>query len=368
MIGLTAVLLPAVAPSWRRRDYALCLLIAGIVALPWLLIWPLALYRRSPALFMDWFWINNFGRFWGFVQLGAEKTEPWYYLHTIPWQTWPALPLAMLSLWRTRRTGLQHRAVQLGVLAIAVILLVLNAAAVARDIYALSILIPLAVLAARAVDELPRRVDTFFTSLSLLLFGTLAVSIWAIWLIMIERGAPPSISWLAKYLPLEYHARFSAPAFALALVFTVAFVLAVIALRAARFRAVAIGAVGVTLIWAQLNSLWLPWIDYAKSYRSMAVSLRAALPAHYDCIASEGLGESQRGMLDYFEGIDTQRLETQARADCHWLLIETNGVAPDSAPGSNWREVWQGTRPGDNKERHRLYQKIASNAHHDPHI
>lgn len=212
MIGLTALLLPLVAPSWRRREYALCLLIAGITALPWILIWPLALYRHSPELFMDWFWINNFGRFWGFVQLGAEKTEPWYYLHTIPWQTWPALPLAAFSLWRTGQTGLHHRAVQLGILAIVVILLVLNVAAVARDVYALSILIPLAVLAARAVDELPRRIDAVITSVSLWLFGTLALSIWAIWLIMIERGTPPSIGWLAKYLPMDYHAKFSAPA------------------------------------------------------------------------------------------------------------------------------------------------------------
>lgn len=125
---------------------------------------------------------------------------------------------------------------------------------------------------------------------------------------------------------------------------------------------------GTTLIWAQLNTLWLPWIDYAKSYRSMAMSLRAALPAHFDCIVSEGLGESQRAMLDYFDGIDTQRLETWPLADCRWLLVETNGAAHDPVPGSNWREIWQGTRPGDNKERHRLYQKIASNTHTNSHV
>ncbi|MHB8471706.1 MAG: ArnT family glycosyltransferase [Gammaproteobacteria bacterium] len=368
MIGLTALLLPIVAPSWRRRAYAQCLLIASVAALPWLLIWPIGLYRRSPELFMDWFWVNNFGRFWGFVQLGAEKTEPWYYLHTIPWQTWPALPLALFTLWRMGRDGLSNRAVQLGALAVLVIVLVLNAAAVARDVYALSILIPLAVLAARAVDELPRRVDALASSVSLFFFGALAVVIWVIWLIMIKQGTPPSIAWLARYLPMDYHAQFSALAFVIALAFTLAFALAVRALRHARFRAVAIGALGTTLIWAQLNTLWLPWIDYAKSYRSMAVSLRAALPAHYDCIASAGLGESQRAMLDYFEGIDTRRLEKQPMADCRLLLVQSNGAAHDWVPGQNWREIWRGTRPGDSKERHRLYQKIVASTHTDARV
>lgn len=75
VLGITALLLPLVAQDWRRRDYVTTLFVAGLVALPWLLIWPCALYQRSPDLFKVLLWDNNFGRYLGFARLGAERTD-----------------------------------------------------------------------------------------------------------------------------------------------------------------------------------------------------------------------------------------------------------------------------------------------------
>jgi len=47
-----------------------------------------------PELFMQWFWVNNLGRYFGFAHLGAQS-EPWFYTRTLPWFAWPALPLAL---------------------------------------------------------------------------------------------------------------------------------------------------------------------------------------------------------------------------------------------------------------------------------
>lgn len=362
MIGITAVLLPVVATIWRRRAYAWSLLVAAVAALPWLLIWPMALYQRSPELFMKWLWLNNIGRFAGFARNGAEKTDAWYYLHTIPWQAWPAWPLALFALWHVGRTDAKNGAVQLTVLATLVIVTVLNAAAVARDIYALPILVPLSVLAARALDDLPARVVTVLSGFSMLLFGLLAAVVWLVWMYMVETGAPPQIAALGPYLPLDYHAHFTAPSFVVALVLTVLWLIAARWVRHSSLRFIATWCLGVILLWAQLNTLWLPWLDDAKSYRSMAVSLRNALPRNYDCVASIGLGESQRGMLDYMIDLKTQRLEVHPEARCELMLVQTNGHADDRSPGTGWRKIWQSTRPGDTKELHRLYVRSTAYA------
>lgn len=361
MIGITAVLLPAVSASWHRRAYAECLMVAMVAALPWLLIWPLALYERSPELFMNWLWLNNLGRFAGFARLGAEKTETGYYLQTLPWQAWPTLPLALFALWRVGRAGFKTCAVQLTVLAVLVILAVLNAAAVARDIYALPILVPLSVLAARALDDLPARVVTALSWVNMLLFGTLAAVVWLVWTFMIRTGAPPQIAALSPYLPLDFQPHFAALPFVAALVLTVLWLIAMVRIHHSSLCIITTWSLGVVLVWGQLSTIMLPWLDYAKSYRSMTVSLRNALPLKHDCIASIGLGESQRGMLDYMDDLDTRRFETNLGADnCELLLVENNGKTPDTDPGPGWQEIWQGTRPGDTKERHRLYERTTA--------
>src|SRR5256886_17521384 len=96
--------------------------------MPWLTLWPYARYRRSPELFMQWLWINSFGRYFGFAHLGAES-EPWFYTRTLPWFAWPALPLALWSAWRLGPQGLKRPELQLPVLALIVMLAALGASA-----------------------------------------------------------------------------------------------------------------------------------------------------------------------------------------------------------------------------------------------
>jgi len=85
-------------------------------------------------------------------------------------------------------------------------------------------------------------------------------------------------------------------------------------------RAVVNWASGITLIWILAMTLWLPWLDSGKSYRNMIVSLKAAMPAQYNCVArNTTLGDSQRAMLHYFGDIITRR--DSARV-CELRLIQ----------------------------------------------
>ena len=104
-----AALLLLVDVDFRRAAYRRTLAKAAVFALPWIVVWPIMLYARGPELFIEWFWENNIGRFAGFSvpHLGAAHAKGfWWY--TIPWFTFPALPIAVLAL-RRALTPLQRR-------------------------------------------------------------------------------------------------------------------------------------------------------------------------------------------------------------------------------------------------------------------
>ena len=145
VFGILAVLLP-LYPAWRNRNYLVCLAIAALACAPWLLIWPLALYNKSPALFNEWLMVNNFGRFLGTNEIGPPADSA-HYLRILPWYALPALPLAAWALWRARLAGLLSPAYALPLTGFAVIFVVLSASADARELYALPLVLPLALLA-----------------------------------------------------------------------------------------------------------------------------------------------------------------------------------------------------------------------------
>src|SRR5262249_55364892 len=145
-------------PAWRSRRYAISLGWALLAFLPWALIWPTLLYLRSNALFHEWFWVNNFGRFSGSAGLGGVL-DHWHYLKALPWFALPTLPLAAWTLWHAGRNRAELRSaeLQMPLTVFLVMLAVLSAASSARTLYALPMLVPLAILAALALDSLPQR-------------------------------------------------------------------------------------------------------------------------------------------------------------------------------------------------------------------
>ena len=101
ILGVSALVLPVLFAPWRSRTYLRALLIAAAAVLPWVLVWPTALYLRDPDLFMLWFWDNNFGRYLGFVELGPPVKDL-FWLRTFPWVTFPVSLLALWTLWARR--------------------------------------------------------------------------------------------------------------------------------------------------------------------------------------------------------------------------------------------------------------------------
>jgi len=356
VIGIVALLLPALSKPWRSRNYAVSLLVAAAAVLPWLTLWPWALYQRSPQLFMDWLWTNNFGRFLGFSGLGPGG-ESAFYLKILPWYAWPALPLALWTLWRGKLAALRTPEIQLPVTAFLATLAVLSFASDARDLYAMPLLLPLAMLAATGVETLRRGAVSALYWFGATGFMFFAAAIWFYW-VALEFGMPARLSAHLNEMQPGYTPGFNGLVFGVALAYTLAWLIAVARLKRSKQRPIIVWAAGMTMVWGLLMTLFVSWVDTGKSYRSMIASLSQALPAHYGCLASQRLGEPQRALLEYNAGILTRRVELTGTPACELLLVQGSATDQNVSPGKDWRQIWDGARPGDNSERFRLFQRI----------
>ena len=112
---------------------------------------------------------------------------------------------------------------------------------------------------------------------------------------------------------------------------------------------------GLALIWSLLMTLWLPWLDHAKSYRDVFVAM--PLPSTTDCVASIGLGEGERAMFYYITGRNTLRREIKPDAVCNVLVVQKEQkLGTPDIDLQKWQEIWQGSRPGITNERFWLYR------------
>jgi 4-amino-4-deoxy-L-arabinose transferase-like glycosyltransferase len=342
--------------SWRIRLSTRLLVLAVGVALPLVLAWPLALYLESPELFRIWLWDNNVGRFLGLVRLG-ESHGAWFYPVTLLWFAFPLWPLAAWAGAQAYRQRVATAALLLVAVGFAVTLAVLIGAHQSRALYALPLVLPLSLAAGAGVERTPRWAATALQRGSIALFTSAAVVLWVLWAAAVS-GFPPMTTMLAQREP-GFVAGFSAPAVAVAAIATMLFAASVRGSRICPENAVRAWAAGLTTCWTLVMTLWLPYLDYGMAYRSVAGSLQQVAPPDGSCVASRGLGEPQRAMLDYYAAIITRRLERDPDApSCPRLLVQQTGGVPTPPPSSLWVEVWRGTRPGDGRENFYFFRRI----------
>jgi len=102
-------------------------------------------------------------------------------------------------------------------------------------------------------------------------------------------------------------------------------------------------------------TLGVPLVDQARSYRAVSARL-AQNVAGARCVVRGNVGDAQRALLDYFQGLRTVPPASPQAAGCDALLVQT---APGRVPAvdAGWNEVWRGSRPGDRNELFILYRK-----------
>jgi len=348
IIAATALLLPALSGHWRSKAHLSCLMVALAAASLWVAWWPFSLWRHSPELFQAWL---------AALQPAFGQHNLFYFCKTLTWYTWPALPLAGWMIWRERRQLFAKPALQLALTFLLASLLMLGAGAENRDIHALPLLLPLAALGGGAIDTLRRGAASALDWFGIMLFGVIGFAIWLGWFAMMS-GIPAKTAERMHKLSAAYVPEFGWGAFLAGVALTLIWLVVVGKAKRSNRAIVTDWAVGITMCWGLLMTLWLPWLDAIKSYHDMVNSLQAAMPAHYGCITSRNLGDAQRAILDYYAGIRAQPVETEQRLGCDLYLIQDERGRDRIEPGQDWQLLWQGKRPSDRRESFRLYQRV----------
>ena len=351
VVALIAVLVPLVNSAWRTRTYAASLGVALLAALPWLTVWPLMLHNYSPELFRMWLEADTVRRLFRGAGGGL------YYLRVLPWYAWPVWPLALWALWRAFGSGPVKPLVTLPLTGLVITLLALSEAADKRELYAMPLLVPLALLASTGVDTLRRGAANAWYWFSVMGFTFFILVGWVYWS-GLELGAPPRLHAHLHRMQPGYTPGFRVIPFALGLMYTAAWFAVLVKLPRNPQRPAFVWAAGVTATWGLAATLFIGWVDTGKSYRGMIAAMTPALPATYRCVSSRDLGEAQRAMLHYFAGIVTYREEAAGRRrDCDLMLVQ--GIPQEEKPPpGNWIRIWEGNRPGDRAERYRLYRRV----------
>lgn len=343
------LLMPLIVPQWRTRQAMSGMVWAAAIALPLLAFWPMALLKWAPE-YADAWWQGQMQLFAPlFIHPKAALLNMMEYLALLAWFAWPALPLSLWTLWRQRKDG-DSPQIALPCTAFFVTLAVQSISVEARSQTALPFLVPLVLLAIPASGSLRRGAANALDWFGMMTFTLLAGLVWLGWVAMVFQ-VPAQIAKNAARLEPGFTMPVLPLALAAALAVSAAWMWFVICAGRSPQRGSINWTAGVATLWCLLMALWLPGIDYGKSYRRLTQELVQHLPRS-GCIASRGLGPSQKASLDYFAGV-----RTVERGHCPTLLVLTTGRGVEISPGREWRKLWEGRRAGDRFEHFRLYRR-----------
>ena len=355
MMVMLMALLPAASSFWRSRSYLATIAVALACAAPLVVAWPLALAITAPEYASAWLETLAASR-WNDPSSGGGGLGLFYMTRILPWYSWPALPLAAWTLWRSRRTLGARTDLLLPLAAFAAFFIVASVFGEARDVNAMPLLLPLALLGVAELDSLPRGAASALDWFGVTTFLLFAVVLWVAWTGAVAGKPDFAVAWLTREVP-GYKYQFNFLAFALAALLTLVWLVVVArSLRSTR-RAVVNWTAGIAMIWMLMMTLGVPLVDQARSYRVLAARVAQNIPANRTCIARKNVGDAQRALLDYFAQLRTVREDAADAARCNMLLVQ---AAPTRVPviDAPWVEIWRGSRPGDRHELFIVYQKL----------
>jgi 4-amino-4-deoxy-L-arabinose transferase-like glycosyltransferase len=274
------------------------------------------------------------------------------------WFTWPAWPLALWTLWRWRRQlASRHVALPLWFAGMAVAATLTTSAS---DRSLLLSLPPLAALAAFALPTFKRSVASLIDWFTLLFFTACAIAIWVIWIAM-QTGFPQQPAKNVAKLAPGFEPSFSWLTFLIALAATLAWAWLVKwrtgANRSAIWKSLVLPAGGATLSWLLLMTLWLPLLDYARSYAPMSRQI-ARLVDKNACVEIFGVAGAQAAAFQYHGQLELR--QAGASASCPYLIVDS-AAQPRLSQTVNLPDwAFQATvrRPTDKTDNVSIYKRV----------
>lgn len=330
-------------PHWRKNNRT-GWMYAAAIAIPLIAAWPLALSNQEMTLFQRW-WGNELQSLGGDASLTTKRLE------ILSWAAWPVLPLSLWMLWLERRR-LTHATNFIAFAGLAITLLFyLRSNDPTHALFPM--LAMLALIAGPAAGRLRRGAANafdWFGSMSLTLFMAL------IWLggIAIMTGLPARVAKNFSKPAPGFIPEWSWFAFATAVVVSLIWLRLLLTAPRSPWRAASRWSAGIVVIWVLLVTLWMPWINYGKTYRGVSADFRHTLGKNPGCIERQGLDDGHLASLNYFSGIRTVPISNQSQ-NCNFRITRTSRSAEKHISG--WTLHQERSRPGDRKESLRLYRR-----------
>jgi hypothetical protein len=290
---------------------------------------------------------------------GTSAWADWRRLgRLLLWFTWPSWPLALWTVWRWRRQlASRHVALPLWCSGVCILAALLAPSA---DRTLLLGLPPLAALAAFALPTLKRSVASLIDWFTLVFFTGCSVIVWVVWIAM-QTGTPrqPAAN-VAKLAP-GFEPTFSFFAFLIALAATISWAWLVQwrvgANRAAIWKSLVLPAGGATLCWILLMTLWLPLLDFARSYAAMSRQV-ASRVERSSCVEILGISNAQAAALKYHGGLELR--QSSRDETCPFLIVDSDVQASMSQAIHlpDWALMATLSRPTDKTENILLFKRV----------
>ena len=314
--------------------------------------WPWVMASSLLCAFIAW-WLHV----WGWRFAGVQSiTQFTALLKQLAWFLWPAWPLACWTLWRWRKHLFERH-----------ILIPLSGALVAIcawvamggwDRALMLALPPLAVLAAFALPTLRRSTAAAIDWFSVFFFSACALAIWVIYIAM-QTGVPRQPAANVSRLIAGFTPQFSLLAMLVAAAGTFAW-LWLVKWRTGRnrhplWKSLVLPASGVALCWLLLMTLWLPALDYARSYRPLVERIARHIPRGA-CVSARGVPRGQLVALEHFGGYAVDAVTPADTSRCDFL-VQTETRQRSRAPAGGWVLVARERRPTDKDDVTAIYRR-----------
>lgn len=294
------------------------------------------------------------------TDLNEVEWQSWGTL--LVWFTWPAWPLVLWTLWRWRHQLLRpHVALPLWAATVSV---VDSALSPERDRALLLALPALAALAAFALPTLRRSVSALVDWFTLIFFSGCALAIWVIWFAM-QTGVPAKPAANVAKLAPGFVPEFSWMLFLAGAVATGAWLWLVSwrvgKHRQALWKSLVLPAAGSTLCWLLLMTLWLPLLDFGRSYGPISRRIATLVPAG-GCVLADGLSQAQIAALQYHGALKLVRTTGDGGDTCQSLIVAPASLATlqQRVEMTHWAFKATVSRLTDTKESLLVYQRVGN--------
>lgn len=278
------------------------------------------------------------------------------------WFTWPAWPLVLWTVWRWRRqlwtTQINlHLALPLWFAAVTI-----GAALTTKPAdRALLLALPaLATLAAFALPTLRRSVAALIDWFTLLFFTGCGIVIWVIWFAM-QTGIPRQAAVNVFKQAPDFHASFAWPSFFIALSASTVWAWLVQwrvgRHQAAIWKSMVLPAGGAALCWLLLMTLWMPLLDFVRSYELVSARV-TALVGPRACLQVRDLNRDQIAALRYHGRFAL--VTASPDSSCPWLVVDPELLMQRQDPIDTqvWKKVAPIERASGKGDEIELYRRV----------